>query len=139
MVGLVKLHSSGIAALPAHKFLNLKAMTTIEGNILIAEFMGFVKWYDSNEFMGYEQLDTLKFNAQSEGMGSAPHAVTFDQLRFNESWDWLMPVIDKIHSSDKYAKYKDSLGPFSEGIFINTKYIESTFNDVVDYIIWNNV
>ena len=59
-------------------------------------------------------------------------------LQYHKSWDWLIPVINKIYSSDDYIKYKDSLGQFSDGIFINTSYIESTYDDVIDYIKWYN-
>ena len=59
-------------------------------------------------------------------------------LQYHKSWDWLIPVINKIYSSDEYIKYKDSLNQFNDGIFINTKYIDSTYSDVVDYIKWYN-
>lgn len=55
-----------------------------EKNILIAEFMGFQKtnigWYDFEESL------------------NLPNTIdnTFDNLLFDKSWDWLMPVVDRI-------------------------------------------
>lgn len=51
-------------------------MDTLEGNKLIAEFMG-------QSYIA----DSLK------GSSNAP---TFSELKFHTSWDWLMPVIEKI-------------------------------------------
>ena len=52
-----------------------------ENNYLIAEFMGMqhtdIGWYDNEEAL------KLKDN-------------TFDKLNFHKSWDWLMPVVEKI-------------------------------------------
>ena len=53
-------------------------------NKLIAEFMGMqhtdIGWYDNDEVL------QLQDN-------------TFDDLEFHESWDWLMPVVEKIEST----------------------------------------
>ena len=92
-----------------------------EQNKLIAEFMGL--WYTEENYL---------YNPQFE------KAFKDDELLYNISWDWLIPVIDKIYSSDYYIKYKESLGQFGEGIFINTKFIISTYNDVIEFINWYN-
>jgi hypothetical protein len=53
-------------------------------NELIAEFMGMQKtnagWYDAEENL------PLGYTTDN----------TFDELLFNKSWDWLMPVVEKI-------------------------------------------
>ncbi|MCP3682376.1 MAG: hypothetical protein GY861_06760 [bacterium] len=58
-------------------------MNTQENNKLIAEFMGMqhtdIGWYDNEE--------TLQLQNN-----------TFDELQFYESWDWLMPVVEKIEN-----------------------------------------
>ena len=65
-------------------------MNTQENNKLIAEFMGFQKtnigWYDSEETM--------------PPLSNTYDSNTFDEheLAFHKSWDWLMPVVDKIES-----------------------------------------
>ena len=60
----------------------------MENNKLIAEFMGFQKtnvgWYDSEETM--------------PSLSNTYDSNTFDEheLAFHTSWDWLMPVVEKI-------------------------------------------
>ncbi len=57
-------------------------------NKLIAEFMGFtleknIGWYDNNMMMPQNVYDTQNGNC-------------FDELLFDNSWDWLMPVVERI-------------------------------------------
>ena len=55
-----------------------------KNNRLIAEFIGMqetkIGWYDAEENL------PLGYTTDN----------TFDELLFNKSWDWLMPVVDKI-------------------------------------------
>ena len=51
-------------------------------NKLIAEFMG----------------DTLPLNTEMMGL-SESDIQDLENLKYNTSWDWLMPVVDKINSS----------------------------------------
>jgi hypothetical protein len=65
-------------------------MNTEENNQLIAEFMEMQKtdigWYDAEELMDlWYTMDN-----------------TFDELLFNKSWDWLMPVVEKIESDERF-------------------------------------
>ena len=59
---------------------------------------------------------------------------------FDSDWNWLIPVVEKITSDDLYLKYKNETSNIvSEGgIYINTKFIINTFEDVVDFIKWYN-
>ncbi len=57
-------------------------------NKLIAEFMGFTQeknigWYDNDMLMSQNVYDSQDGNC-------------FDELLFHTSWDWLMPVVEKI-------------------------------------------
>lgn len=45
------------------------------------------------EFMGYEFNEEHEFYVDRKGNCS-----TIEELRFNNSWDWLMPVIQKIYN-----------------------------------------
>lgn len=59
-------------------------------NKLIAEFMGFtseknIGWYDNNEMMPQIVYDTNDGNC-------------FDELLFDQSWDWLMSVVAKCRN-----------------------------------------
>ena len=68
-------------------------MTTQENNKLISEFMGFTLdtppniggavWYDNEE---------VYLHISSE----FKHSNCFKELQFHTSWDWLMPVVEKI-------------------------------------------
>ena len=56
-------------------------------NKLIAEFMGFtyeknIGWYDNDMLMSQNVYDNQDGNC-------------FDELLFDKSWDWLMPVVEK--------------------------------------------
>lgn len=58
--------------------------TTEQKNRMIAEFMGMqltnIGWFDNEE--------VLKLSHTMDN--------TFDELLFHTSWDWLMPVVEKI-------------------------------------------
>jgi len=99
-------------------------------SVNIAIFMGFtyeknIGWYDNETCMPQIIYDQQNGNC-------------FDELLFDKSWDWLIPVIDKIYSSKEYFKYKDTLGQFNNGLEINTKFINVTVEAIMDYINWYN-
>ena len=75
-----------------------------------------------------------------EGNKLIAEFLKIEEAKFHSSWDWLIPVVEKITSMDIYIKYKDySCGQFNDGgIYINTKSIENTFSDVVEFIKWYN-
>ena len=95
----------------------------IEGNKLIAEFMGLREQTDPTErwlghwFSGSER---------------------FDRLHYNTSWDWLMSVVDKIYSLDKYYKYKMYLNPFESELKDLFPNIEKVYEFCLDFIKWYN-
>ena len=92
-------------------------MKTIEGNKLIAEFMG-VKPVDGF-YNGWELHKAgLPFSYGAMGNGTS-------DPKFHSSWDWLMPVVEKV----------ESLG-FETSIYhlpqvLNTVKIISGRNDVI--------
>lgn len=111
---------------------------TIADNKLIAIFMGG-KTSDMNNkiVQGHQNIwlpihGICNWTTVDIGNGKT--------LQYHKSWDWLIPVIDKITSMDAYIKYKnDSSSQFNDGgIYINTKFIDNTYNDVVDFIKWWN-
>jgi hypothetical protein len=66
-------------------------MKTIEeNNKLIAEFMEFDK--NPNETFEIPQFGTIRPN------GYFQTEFNDKQLKFHESWDWLMPVVSKCRS-----------------------------------------
>ena len=118
----------------------------IEGNKLIAEFMGYsVGFPHKTDKYGY--IQTVEGYIIPSIVNPSPHPSDIDthqfsltDLRFHSSWDWLIPVINKIYDLSEYYTYKDETQTFySEGgIEINTKYIEETYKDVVEFIEWFN-
>lgn len=67
-------------------------MTTIEGNKLIAEFMG----YYVTEFNGMYHF-VRKEKKKPEHLNQV-WEFRLEESKYHESWDWLMPVVEKIES-----------------------------------------
>jgi len=63
-------------------------MNTTEGNKLIAEFMG-VKFKDDEQYI--KELREMR----SEGIYFEQGYMS-SELNYHSSWDWLMPVVEKI-------------------------------------------
>lgn len=61
-----------------------------EGNKLIAEFMGFTKPTNG-------RLEIIKVPIELELKYRAIH-IAIKDLKYHSSWDWLMPVVEKIES-----------------------------------------
>ena len=117
----------------------------IEGNKLIAEFMG--AHYDST-------MTDYWFNIPKECLRnwSSPFAPKTTDLQFHSSYDWIMPVVEKIEQllfpNDVFynihilggccvciiSSDMDELGQYSEPTKILT-----VFKAIVEYIKWYNV
>ena len=114
----------------------------IEGNKLIAEFMGGVYDSDVNEYWFYLNPPnwTSKF------------APTTYELKYHSSWDWLMPVVEKIENDLKDSFNVDIVNnnqceivkngsKFICGYGFETVYnskIEAVYYSVVAFIKWYN-
>jgi len=118
-------------------------MTTEEGNKLIAEYMQY--GYEPNFGKGYYVPDDTN--------GPARSFVVESKLKFHSSWDWLMPVVEKIDSLGyeteilSYNDVKDSSRINQCVILQNNNVIvrpdaktkiEATWQAVVDFIQWHN-
>ena len=98
-----------------------------DNNILIANFIGMQKtnigWYDAEEILLKVEQDN-----------------TFDILKFNTDWNWLMLVASKIFETDlyysKYIDYNSSM--FSEGKIELSTNITKVYEQCVDFIEWWN-
>jgi hypothetical protein len=102
-------------------------------------------WYKVKHRNQFYQLFTdFTFNKLKEeelelGCNYNNRYYIINDLKFDSSWDWLMPVIDKIYSSDEYILYKrEESGQFDVEVHINTKYIINTWKDVIEFIKWYN-
>lgn len=67
-------------------------MKTAEGNKLIAEFMGF-DWQNYTKWI----VDEDKSYSKMYGNKEIEVPVIIEYLEYHSSWDWLMPVVEKIH------------------------------------------
>jgi hypothetical protein len=95
----------------------------IENNRLIAEFMGFtyeknIGWYDNEMNMPQIVYDVQNGNC-------------FDELLFNSSWDWLMPVV--VECFDRQEEVSDDLSFKLNDTLLETN-IESLYKIVVEFI-----
>ncbi len=122
--------------------------TTEEKNRMIAEFMGArpVEFNDGSKGHSY-------WNEGDKGgrYGSFPDGSTnyFDYSKgYNTSWDWLMPVVEKIENigfSVKIQRLKTSIHPLCEdkelfGIVCGdvSKKLEITYDTIVQFIEFYN-
>ena len=97
-------------------------------NKLIAEFMGAVGTpkYNPTEWDVYI-TGCLDVDSDDE---NAQHFYTPDEMKYHISWDWLMPVVQKIEDylSDNVGK----VGYFDDGLSSND--IEVRYQAVVEFI-----
>ena len=106
-------------------------MTTVNENKIIADFMGFqhtpIGWFDADELL---KLPNTTDN-------------TFDELRFDVDWDWLMGVVDKIESLGydvqiilDYCTITN--GDYSETTQMGGNKIHNVYAACVEFIEWYN-
>jgi len=136
-------------------------MNTIENNTLIAEFMRhrISQFYAHIEAGGtYPEVEKYWTNhgsmskygnieVQTPGRG-----IAFRNLCYHDSWDWLMPVVEKIK---QYCLYKvEDVGGDYKVVFIDNSgynpseqkmfmfsdkdYKKATYKAVVEFIKWYN-
>jgi hypothetical protein len=114
-------------------------MKTIEEkNRMIAEFMGFIK-DDENLYL----INDYRLRSESEYQ-----ATYVSEMKFHISWDWLMPVVEKIENigfSVKIQRLKTSIHPLVEdkelfGFVCGdvSKKLEITYDTIVQFIEFYN-
>jgi hypothetical protein len=116
--------------------------TILENNKLIAEFMGFVEGVDVPVW------DVMPYVRELKDIATGiPCSVPITEyLAFDTSYDWLMPVIEKIVDindnvfwiiigGDNEVGFNNNTGSRNE---INYNGIESTYQKVVEFIKWYN-
>lgn len=116
----------------------------IKGNILISEFMG--PHYEST-FRGKGRMRLYVGKRPNERANHEAH-----ELEFHESWDWLMPVVEKIESLTSHGDFKYivsiqggycCVSEDGDGEMIHTQDWESpkiqvVWETVVKFITWHN-
>jgi hypothetical protein len=127
----------------------------LEGNKLIAEFLGFkVENIEDNIFhvsLGtwtiYERFKTDNENPYQYFLNLKTNIKNSTHFKFYSSWDWLMPVVEKIESIDKYVfdiylnkceiQYGNNF-TIEEVSFSGLNKIEAVYKAVVAFIKWFN-
>ena len=100
----------------------METQEILNGNKLIAEFMGWketsknLKWiskygeeYDNKVmFSGWikEDQEYSDFEPLVVVVNNKRKIEYFRKPQYNSSWDWLIPVIDKITDMDIYFEYR---------------------------------
>jgi hypothetical protein len=112
----------------------------LEGNKLIAEFMGAKLITDDPNFMGGNVpfFRLAKFN-------DIERNYTKYELKYHSSWDWLMPVVEKIEKELfwQIELYRNQCKIWHETdgktLWRETESkIQSTWLAVVEFIKWEN-
>jgi len=111
------------------------ALSTEQGNCLIADYVGATKGRSPKEGEFYYLPNSISTYLPRE-------------LKYSSSWDWLMPVIEKIHIDRKVSEV--SIRPGRTRIWLKEhSYIESPclpennsitecWLAVIKFIIWHN-
>lgn len=122
---------------------------TIENNKLIAEFMcennPYTRWNDvDSALLEYEMYGVI--DCIPDGINEK-HFFTPYEMLFNSSWDWLMPVVEKIWGiigNRESLWYFDVSEITGEEMFIsnNREYdgnnLADCYSAVVEFIKWYN-
>jgi hypothetical protein len=111
-----------------------------ENNKLIAEFMELVK---EDRYLSFETGRYCK--KDNDGCYPAPVKVyikdgrTVHYLKYHSSWEWLMPVVEKIEHTYAYVNIKGCHVKISTLVDVNapTK-LEAVYKAVVEFIKWYN-
>jgi hypothetical protein len=112
------------------------SMNTTENNKLIAEFM---RW-------NIKSPTTIPTNLHLSNIELDNGEVM--ELQFQESWDWLMPVVEEIEklgfvfkmygNVTTFLKKRTFNEPIWNDDFTGKTKIESVYNACVEFIEWNN-
>jgi len=102
---------------------------TLETNKLIAEFMGMEHCYRpyGNGFMEVKECGSV---------------IELDDLEYHTSWDWLMPVVEKVNKVSGYDDYNTHRlhiqRVFADCVFENAVSKKEVHKAVVEFIKWYN-
>ena len=116
-------------------------MDTTEGNKLIAKFMEV-----TNEISDLYYLPQFGHYFNSYGNIEFNEVFRSTELKYHSSWDWLMPVVEKIETIDFVVIIKhgecvvvNNSGNTPKFIQqVSTTKIESTWLACVKFIKWDN-
>lgn len=132
----------------------------IEGNKLIAEFMGAATLEKCpNIIKGYIQKDEVWFSEEYNPKIEVESTTKLTDLKYDSSWNWLMPVVERIkfiedHQDDFFEDYHSinfkmeffygvELWIDKDRLYLQTAFGEDTLKDavysaVLNFINWYN-
>lgn len=107
-----------------------------ENNILIAEFIELPYYFTDNNVEAYEVYEN--------------EVHTIDELEYHKSWDWLIPVVEKIELLDKVEGCKYSVTICNDVCRIDTvneeivwrrdsTKIAAVYQAIIEFIKWYNL
>ena len=115
----------------------MKEQEILDGNKLIAEFMGLIKvdCYGNDKCFYYyfqtsDNFRLTKEIIEAENFNILDYAWSIYNLSYHSSWDWLMPVIKKIDSECRAYESIKKLSITSD--------ISKVYEEVITYINWKN-
>jgi hypothetical protein len=108
----------------------MKTNETLQGNRILAEFMGLKPGYNSYT-KKYNWGDGIFFMTDGDTIEEVMDAIV-GYAKYHSSWDWLMPVVEKIlnicQESDEMEKYYIITDAIPE--------IESVFAACIEFAKW---
>ena len=119
---------------------------TEENNKLIAEFMSF----KITEQLGYIEQSAhgvkgLEFYSRLNNGGRQGSWEDYKYMKFHSSWDWLMPVVEKIRETNFVFIFPDLIAINVDNTISSRKAckvegcsIDSHYKAVVEFITWYN-
>ena len=115
----------------------MKKEITERDGALFAEFMGW-KYYNDVECYETPHIICKADDLCDAKIEDWTSTIKPEDMKFNSSWDWLMPVIGKIWAMNEYRHFVDETsGQFENKIDIDTN-INHTYPTVVEFIKWYN-
>lgn len=122
----------------------------IEGNSAIMEFMGYKLAGDGIgrpfNITKPGESDWYLASWSVEGF----HQYLVDEIKYHSSWDWLMPVVEKIESMGhktiigggdfwgNYCNILHSNGSLDKAMGQGETKIEAVYKSIVEFILWYN-
>jgi len=100
----------------------------MKDNKLIAEFMG-ANLYAPNDYEMYGIIDCIADGENEQ------HFFTTEQMKFQTSWDWLMPVVDACMNYGHMTQTKEQQFIIQSFAFVD---ITKTYKAVIEFIKWYN-
>lgn len=122
-------------------------MNILENNKLIAEFMGCVlKSYPTAMKSPFHGRDVWWSDTSSNGKTRGFHCIKGEE-HYHDSWDWLMPVVEKIESlnpsGDRWIVQIEGISCRIYSIDISIEFekctslkLNSTYRVIVEFLEW---